>query len=38
MASSLVEQRKQGSIAVSKRCKEGEERFFLIMRSDYHSV
>ena len=26
-ASSLVEQRKRGSIAVSKRSKEGEERF-----------
>ena len=32
-APSLLEQRKRGSIAVSKRSKVGKERFFLIMRS-----
>ena len=37
-ASSRVKRRKRGSTAVPKTSKKGEERFYIIMRSDYHSV
>ena len=37
-ASSHVKRRKRGSTAVPKTSKIGEERFYIIMRSDYHSV
>ena len=37
-ASSRVKRRKRGSTAVPKTSKKGEERFYIKMRSDYHSV
>ena len=37
-ASSRMERRKRGSTEVLKTIKKGEERFYIIMLSNYHSL